>query len=151
MFFLFQSHRSHYLQSKRPSQSCSSSALWRRAASWTTVSRGNPEHVWLICCSSSSSPWTPSQQCSGVIRSYSIMFQMMIDDDACPLTHTVGDSDPCSWALPIVLTAPFSPCSSPVFVLQCNMEYIDQLLSRYAVNRARGEYGSGFKIIRFLK
>lgn len=25
-------------------------------------------------------------------------------------------------------------CSSPVFVLQCNMEHINQLLSRYAVN-----------------
>uniref|UniRef100_A0A8D2ZM91 Glomulin, FKBP associated protein b n=1 Tax=Scophthalmus maximus TaxID=52904 RepID=A0A8D2ZM91_SCOMX len=41
----------------------------------------------------------------------------------------------------------FPAVFSPVFVLQCNMEYIDQLLSRYAVNRARGEYGSGFKII----
>ena len=25
-------------------------------------------------------------------------------------------------------------CSSPVFILQCNMEHINQLLSRYAVN-----------------
>uniref|UniRef100_A0A3B4VJJ2 Glomulin, FKBP associated protein b n=1 Tax=Seriola dumerili TaxID=41447 RepID=A0A3B4VJJ2_SERDU len=36
----------------------------------------------------------------------------------------------------------FPAVFSPVFVLQCNMEYINELLSRYAVSTTRSEYGS---------
>lgn len=34
----------------------------------------------------------------------------------------------------------FSCLSSHVFILQCNMEYISQLLSRYAVNTTLSEH-----------
>lgn len=138
--------RSHSPQSKSPSQSSCFSALWRKASKLTTISSKSQKLVWPIYYLCSSSPKTAFHRSLGEMKSPQIRSDWWhihyTDQTVLTLLSLLSVTSS--------LHCTVSCCSSPVFILQCNMKHINQLLSRYTVNTVGAECKFSFRRIDFL-
>lgn len=119
--------RPHWLRSRSHFLASCSSTLWRGADSVNTISPRSLGLVWLICSSCSSSRWKAFQLCSGETKSRASCGQQWRERLLSWETHACF-----AFITSFKNTPNVSCCLSPVFVLQCNMDHANQLLSRWA-------------------